>query len=43
MNDMLVYLSNQMGHDIRKPHALQSVRAPSGPLRRSGVSDVLHE
>lgn len=27
--------------DLRKPHALQSVLAPSGPLRHSGVSALL--
>lgn len=27
----------------RKPHALQRVLAPSGPLRHSGVSVVLQE
>ena len=31
------------GGDVRSPHALQSVRAPSGPRRHSGVSRMLHE
>lgn len=30
-------------NDIRKPHALHNVRAPSGPRRHSGVSRMLHE
>lgn len=29
--------------NLRNPHALQSVRAPSGPRRHSGVSVVLQE
>lgn len=30
-------------NNSRKPHALHNVRAPSGPLRHSGVSVVWHE
>jgi hypothetical protein len=33
----------ECGHYLRSPHALQSVRAPSGPRRHSGVSRILHE
>ena len=34
-------VSNQMEKDVRSPQALQRVRAPSGPLRHSGVSALL--
>ena len=29
--------------NVRSPHALQSVLAPSGPRRHSGVSLILQE
>jgi hypothetical protein len=42
INSLLVLCHDEQ-IDIRKPHALQSVLAPSGPRRHSGVSLELHE
>lgn len=39
----LAVVNENLGDYLRSPHALHSVRAPSGPRRHSGVSRMLHE